>query len=182
MGLLSELLSNGIGAPALTGMVKKRYGKLALSPQMGEVDELLTKVRGASIDQISEMPKLSSDIEVAFPGNDGAFDGVFAAVIASDRLDPVCDCQDRIGALALKRIDKKLSTLGYDNGFAIVAIQALTALYMRDWLDREITDVEFERFNKPPYFEIKKRIFTKDDYLLVVAPWVSVFGKIHPGD
>jgi hypothetical protein len=172
----------GIFTPTVTKMVRKRYGSNYLSPQMSEVEALVTQVELARAEQIERMPKTSDDLRSAFPSADAAFQAIFSVAIGSGRLDAVIDCQDFIGEVAMGRIDSRLSEMGYDNGFAIIAIQTLVALYMRDWMGRKITDEQFAKFNEPPHFDISSRSFSQSDYQDAVAPWVTVFGKVHPSD
>jgi len=172
----------GIFTPTVTKMVRKRYGPNYLSPQMSEVEALVAQVESASAEQIERMPKTSDDLRSAFPSADTAFQAIFSVAIGSGRLDAVIDCRDFIGGAAMGKIDRNLSELGYDNGFALIAIQTLVALYMRDWMGREVTDEQFAKFNEPPYFDIRSRSFSQSDYQDAVTPWVAVFGKVHPLD
>jgi hypothetical protein len=172
----------GILKPTVTKMVRKRYGSNYLSPQMSEVEALVAQVESARSEQIERMPKTGDDLRSAFPSADAAFQAIFSVAIGSGRLDAVIDCQDFISGVAMGKIDRHLSELGYDNGFALIANQTLVALYMRDWMGREVTDEQFAKFNEPPYFDIRSRSFSQNDYHDAVAPWVDVFGKVHPLD
>ena len=149
---------------------------------MSEVEALIAQVESARAEQIELMPKTSDHLKLAFPSADAAYQAIFSVAIGSGRLDAVIDCRDFIGGVAMGRMDSRLTEAGYDNGFALVAINALVALYMRDWMGRKITDEEFEKFNEPPYFDIRSRSFSQNDYLDAVAPWVTFFGKVHPLD
>jgi len=172
----------GIFKPTVTKMVRKRYGPNYLSPQMTEVEALIAQVESARAEQIEQMPRTSDHLKLAFPSADAAYQAIFSVAIGSGRLDAVIDCRDFIGGVAMGKIDSRLTEAGYDNGFALVAINALVAVYMRDWMGRKITDEQFEKFNEPPYFDIRSRLFSQNDYQDAVAPWVTVFGKIHPLD
>ena len=172
----------GIFTQTVTKMVKKRYGANYLSPQMSAVESLVAQVASASTEQIERMPKTHEYLESVFPATNAAFDAVFSVANGSGRLDAVIDCQDFIREVAMGKIDRRLSELGYDNGFALIANMTLVALYMRDWIERKVTDEQFAKFNQPPYFEIKSRSFSQNDYQNVVAPWVAVFGRVHPLD
>ena len=172
----------GILKPTVTKMVRKRYGSNYLSPQMSEVEALVARAESARAEQIERIPKTSADLSSIFPAADAAFLTIFSVSIGSGRLDAVIDCQDFIGEVAMARIDSRLSEMGYDNGFAIIAIRTLVALYMRDWMGREVTDEQFAKFNEPPHFVISGRSFSQNDYQDAVAPWVAVFGKVHPSD
>ena len=149
---------------------------------MLEVEAMFVRTASASVEQLTKLSKTYSDFKEACPGEEAAYQGVFSAVIASGRLDAVIDCQDRIYDIAAKKIDERISNVGNDGSFTTVTGQALTALYMRDWIGRQISDEEFEKFNEPPLFIITNRIFTEADYKLLVAPWETVFGQVHPGD
>ena len=149
---------------------------------MSEVEALIAQVESARAEQIELMPKTSDHLKLAFPSADAAYQAIFSVAIGSGRLDAVIDCRDFIGGVAMGRMNSRLTEAGYDNGFALVAINALVALYMRDWMGRKITDEQFEKFNEPPYFDIRSRSFSQNDYLDAVAPWVTFFGKVHPLD
>ena len=149
---------------------------------MTEVEALIAQVESARAEQIEQMPRTSDHLKLAFPSADAAYQAIFSVAIGSGRLDAVIDCRDFIGGVAMGRMDSRLTEAGYDNGFALVAINALVALYMRDWMGRKITDEEFEKFNEPPYFDIRSRSFSQNDYLDAVAPWMTFFGKVHPLD
>jgi hypothetical protein len=172
----------GIFTPSVTKMIRKRYGSNYLSPQMSEVEALVAQVESARADLIERMPKTSEEMSSDFPAADPAFQAIFSVAIGSGRLDAVIDCQDFISEVAMGKIDRRLSELGYDNGFALIANQTLVALYMRDWMGRKVTDEQFAKFNEPPYFDIRSRSFSQDDYQNAVAQWVAVFGKAHPLD
>ena len=149
---------------------------------MTEVEALIAQVESARAEQIEQMPRTSDHLKLAFPSADAAYQAIFSVAIGSGRLDAVIDCRDFIGGVAMGKIDSRLTEAGYDNGFALVAINALVALYMRDWMGRKITDEQFEKFNEPPYFDIRSRSFSQNDYLDAVAPWMTFFGKVHPLD
>lgn len=172
----------GFFTQTMSKMVRKRYGSNFLSPQMSEVEALVGKVELVSADQIGRLPKTAESVNLVFPATDASFTAIFSVANGSGRLDAVIDCQDYISDLAMTKISRQLSDLGYDNGFAIVANMALVALYMRDWIDRRVTDEQFAKFNQPPFFEIQSRSFSQSDYQNAITPWVSVFGPVHPLD
>lgn len=169
------------GAPNATS-IKRQFGVDSISPQLVEIEALFARVSSANEEHIERLPKTSADIETMFPGTNRAFDAVFSAALGSGRFGAICEYQDRIGQVAFGRVSNRLQLIGFDNGFPIISIQALTALYMRDWIGRQITDEEYERHNQPPLFEITSRSLTQDDYLAVIRPWSTVFGRVHPLD
>lgn len=182
MGFFDNFLKKSTAGYPSAELVARKFGKDSLSPQVIEIEALFSRVATASEDQIRQLPKVSTDIEAQFPGFSRAFDGVFSAALASGRFDAICEYQDRIGNVALGRITRQLDNDGFDNGFAIVSIQTLTSLYMRDWIDRPISESEFKQFNNPPFFEISKRVMEQNDYETAISPWVKVFGRVHPLD
>jgi len=166
--------------------IMQRAGFERLSPQMDMVDRFLATVSNLTVEQIRSLESGSKDRDWQSPGHREAFDAIFSSAIGSGRLDAVIECQDRITDVAENSVRRALGVkYAQESMIPLIAVHAITALYMRDWIDREITDAEFDRYNQPPYlpyFVITQRKMSLDNYLIVTKPWRDFIGPLHPSD
>jgi len=183
MGLFEKLTGKSMTLAPLSAVIKQRYGFEQLSPQMDMVDRLLVAASNLTVEQIQSYESGAKDYDWQSPGQREAFEAIFSSAIASGRLDAVIDSQDRISDAAEKSIRRALGIrYAEESLIPLVAVHTTTALYMRDWINRVITDAEFDKQNQPPYFVITQRKMSLDDYLVVTKPWRNFIGPVHPGD
>ena len=183
MGYFDKIISKAHNVDPHSSVVKQRYGAQQLSPQMDAVDRLLEVTASLTVDQIKSFDSGTKGFDWQSPGQREAFDAVFSTVIGSGRLDAVIDSQDRISDAAEKSLRRKMGVrYAEESMIPLAALHAATALYMRDWIDREITDDEYTRNNQSPYFLITQRKMSLDDYLLVTKQWRNFIGPVHPED
>ena len=167
----------------LSVVIKQRYGNKQISPQMELVDRLQVVASQLGVDQIRRFEAGTKEYDWQSPGQREAFEAIFSCAIASGRLDAVIDSQDLISAAAEKAIRRMLGVrYSEDSLIPMVAVHTATALYMRDWIDRVISDSEFDEQNQPPFFVITQRKMSLDDYLVVTKPWRNFIGPLHPED
>ena len=180
MGFFGRAASRLSSNSSMSASILKKYGSEILGSNGEEIDALMVRASKLSTDEILRMPKEASDV-FSLPENDRAFDGIFSAVVASGRLDAVISAQDRISAVTFNLINRNLQANGFDNGPSLVAIQTLTALFMRDWIDRQFTDAEIAR-SRPPQFVVEYPAMRQIDYDNGTRFWRVEFGRIHPDD
>ena len=183
MGFFEKLTGKLSADSPLSVVIKQRYGNRQISPQMELVDRLQVVASQLSVDQIRRFEAGAKEYDWQSPGQREAFDAIFSCAIASGRLDAVIDSQDLISEAAQKTIRRTLGMrYSEDSLIPMVAVHTATALYMRDWIDRVITDSEFDEQNQPPFFVITQRKMSLDDYLVVTKPWRNFIGPVHPED
>ena len=183
MGFLGKIKTKSTTIEPLSVIIKQRYGLEQISPQMDIVDRLVMTASNLTSTQIRSLDSEFKGFDFDSPGQDEAFYAIFSAAIASGRLDAVIDSQDRIADTAESFIRRVLGTrYSEESSIPRIAIRTMTALYMRDWIDREITDEEFDKYNQPPYFVITQRKMSLDDYLITTKSWRTHIGPVHPGD
>ena len=183
MGFLDKFSGRSLSAEPLSVVIKQRYGNKQISPQMELVDRLQVVASQLSVDQIRRFEAGAKEYDWQSPGQREAFEAIFSCAIASGRLDAVIDSQDLISEAAEKSIRRVLGVrYSEDSLIPLVAVQTTTALYMRDWIDRVVSDSEFDEQNQPPYFVITQRKMSLDDYLVVTKPWRNFIGPVHPED
>jgi len=183
VGFFEKLTGKSNADTPLSVAIRKRYGSEQLSPQMELVDRLVETTSNLTKTQILSFESETKDFDWESPGRKEAFLAVFSASIGSGRLDAVCDYQDRITDVAENAVRRALGVrFSNESQIPSIAVETVTALYVRDWIDREITDAEFNKQNQPPYFVITERKMSLDDYLIATKPWRNFIGPIHPSD
>lgn len=183
MGLFDRLVPKSPGPGLLAARIRQHYGESQVCPQMWCVDALVASASRITDEQIYVLDSNSNKQALSSVGHDEAFNAVFSAAIASGRLDAVILVQDYVAELVERHIRRLLGSQRSEASVVPqIALRTITALYVRDWIDREITDTEISKFSKPPYFVISSRRMTRDDYLIVTKSWRTVIEKIHPDD
>ena len=183
VGFFEKITGKSNADAPLSVVIKQRYGSKQICPQIEIVDRLLVAASQLNVDQIQRFEAGTKDFDWQSPGQREAFEAIFSCAIASGRLDAVIDSQDLISAAAEKAIRRMLGVrYSEDSLIPTVAVHTATALYMRDWIDRVISDSEFEAQNQPPFFVITQRKMSLDDYLVVTKPWRNFIGPVHPED
>lgn len=186
MGFFDKIIRKSLSVEPLSVVIKQLYGFEQLSPQMDMIDRFLATVSNLTVEQIRSFESGSKGFDLDSPGQREAFDAIFSSAIGSGRLDAVIDSQDRITDVAENSVRRAMGVrYAEESMIPLAAVAAITALYMRDWIDREITDAEFDRYNQPPYlpsFVITQRKMSLDDYLIVTKPWRNFIGPLHPSD
>lgn len=183
MGFFGKIAGRSDPDTSLSVVIKQRYGDKQISPQMEFIDRLQVVASQLNLDQIRRFESGANEFDPQSPGQREAFDAIFSCAIASGRLDALIDSRDLISEAAERSIRRALGVrYSKESLIPLAAVNATTALYMRDWIDRVITDSEFEEQNQPPYWVITQRRMSLDDYLVVTKPWRNFIGPVHPGD
>lgn len=124
------------------------------------------------------MPLTGDENAKLFPRSDEGFNAAFDCALMRGRIDAVIACQDIVGERATQSVSR-LRTIprGQTCGPALVAIQAVTAMIVRDLVGSEFDDEDRRRGSTPPFLIAKAATFTREHFESAVEGWSKAFGS-----
>jgi hypothetical protein len=164
---------------AIAARLVRQFGSNACGPNVQVVDDMLVRISNLTSSELNLLPFTGDDIALLYPQSEGGFTAAYDAALMRNRIDVVVACQDVIGSLAERSVGK-IRSIPRDKtcGPALISIQAVTAVIVRDLVGSTFDDEDRRRASTPPFFIPKTSSFTQEDFDNAVAPWVAAFGKI----
>lgn len=167
------------GKKTIADRLIRQYGARACGPNVNIINEMLDRVSNLNSRELDLLPFTGDDIARMYPNNESGFNAAFDAALMRGRIDAVVACQDAIGAIAEKAVSR-IREIPRDKtcGPALISVQAVTAVIVRDLVGETFDDEDRRRGSNPPFFIPKATAFTQSDFDDAVAPWVIAFGKL----
>jgi len=156
-----------------------RYGADKCGKDIQAIDQLFSHISQLTAIEFGQVPFTGSDLERMFPDAEKGFKAAIDTALMRDRFDAVVDAQDAIGELA-ERKAAKFRRLPADQtcGLALVAIQTVTALIVRDLVGSVFSDDDRKAATVPSFLTPTATEFTQTHFSAAVEPWVVAFGAL----
>jgi len=156
----------------------QQLGASICGPNILVIDEMLNRISNLTPRELDLLPFLGEDISKMYSDNADGFNAAFDTGLMCGRIDAVVACQDEIGKLAEKKVSRLRRIPGDKTcGPAIISIQAVTALIVRDLVGSTFSTEDQQRASMA-HFTPKATSFTQEHFNAAVAPWVTAFGTL----
>ncbi len=167
------------GKKTLADRLIKHFGSSACGPHVYVIDEMILRISNLTARELDLLPFTGDDIGRMYPTSESGFNAAFDTALMRNRIDAVVSSQDVIGQIAERSVSR-IRVVPNDKtcGPALVAIQAVTAVIVRDFVGSTFDDDDRHRGMKPPFFIPTATSFTEQDFENAVAPWVAAFGNL----
>jgi hypothetical protein len=167
------------GKKTIADRLIRQFGASACGPNVRDIDEMLDRISSLTSRELDLLPFTGDDIAPMYPNAEAGFNAAFDTALMRGRIDAVVACQDAIGAVAEKSVSR-IRPIPRDKtcGPALISVQAVTAVIVRDLVGMTFDDEDRRRGSNPPFFIPKATAFTQTDFDNAVAPWVIAFGKL----
>lgn len=167
------------GKKTIADRLIKQFGSNACGPQVHMIDEMIFRMSNLTARELDLLPFTGDDIGRMYPTSESGFNAAFDTALMRNRIDAVVSSQDIIGQISERSVSR-IRAVPNDKtcGPALVSIQAVTAVIVRDFVGSTFDDEDRRRGSTPPFFIPTATTFTQEDFDDAVAPWVAAFGNL----
>lgn len=167
------------GKKSIADRLVRQLGATVCGPNVRVVDEMLMRITSLTPRELELLPFTGDDIPRMYPKSEAGFNAAFDVALMRGRIDAVVTCQDLIGAAAERSV-ARIRSIPNDKtcGPALISIQAVTAVIVRDLIGSTFNDEDRRRGSTPPFFIPTATSFSQADFDDAVEPWVTAFGHL----